>query len=64
MTTPDPTEMEEKLEDLQEGIDAARRQAQDHGTLPDDEERPTFADPDGDGRIKDDDEHPGEAFAT
>ena len=43
--TPD----EERREELQDDIDAARRQAEEHGTLPDLRPDPTFIDPDGDG---------------
>jgi len=43
--TPD----DQRLEDLDETIDAARRQAEDHGTIPDPDPDPTFADPEGDG---------------
>jgi len=44
---PTPDEMQKRLEELGEGIDAARRQAKDDGLLPDDEE-PTLEDPDPD----------------
>jgi hypothetical protein len=50
---PDP---EAQLDQLQENIEAVRRQAQEHGTLPTDEHKPTLIDPDGDG---DPDEAPG-----
>jgi hypothetical protein len=33
-----PEEMQERLDDLGEGIDAARRQARDQGLLPDEDE--------------------------
>ncbi len=40
---------DDELQQLQDDIDAARRQAEDHGTIPDSDPEPTFADPDGDG---------------
>ena len=43
------TPNEERLEELQDDIDRARRQAEEHGTLPDSTPQPTFIDPDGDG---------------
>lgn len=49
MTTPDPDEMQERVDELGEEIDAARRQAVEDGLLPDPHPRPTFIDPDGDG---------------
>lgn len=49
MVTPEPNEMDEKLEQVEEDIDAARRQAEEHGTIPDTTPEPTFADPTGDG---------------
>ena len=64
MDAPEPDVSEERLDRLEEGIDAARRQAQEHGTLPDDDPKPTLVDPDGDGRTDDADEDPGEMFAT
>jgi hypothetical protein len=45
-TTPDPSE----LEQVEEDIEAARRRAEEHGTIPGKHE-PTFADPDGDGDV-------------
>jgi hypothetical protein len=47
MAAPD----EERLEELEEKIDRAREQAEDHGTLPEDDPEQTFVDPDGDGDI-------------
>lgn len=55
--------MEERLEELEHGIEDVRHKAEADGLLPESSHHPTFADPDGDGEIKDDDEHPGEAFA-
>jgi hypothetical protein len=49
MTTPDPDEMQERLDDLGDDIDATRRQAEEDGLLPDSTPEPTFIDPDGDG---------------
>ena len=48
--TPDPNldALEERLDDLKEGIDETRRQAQEDHLLPGGHER-TLADPDGDG---------------
>jgi hypothetical protein len=60
---PDPEQMEERLEELEHGIEDVRHKAEADGLLPESSHHPTFADPDGDGEIKDDDEHPGEAFA-
>jgi len=40
---------EEELAEVEEHIQAARRQAQDHGTIPGGHHHPTFADPDADG---------------
>jgi hypothetical protein len=40
---------DQRLDELGEKIDDARRQAEDHGTIPDSDPEPTFADPDGDG---------------
>ena len=64
MATPEQDVSEERLDRLEEGIDAARRQAQEHGTLPEDEPEQTFIDPDADGRVDDEDEDPGAIFAT
>lgn len=55
---------EERLEELKKGIDEARRQAEEHGTIPSSEPEQTFIDPDADGRIDDEDEDPGTTFAT
>jgi hypothetical protein len=62
MTTPDPEQMEQRLDDLEERTAAARRQAEEHGTLPPSEPEQTFIDPDADGRIDDEDEDPGATF--
>ena len=43
--TPD----DQHLDELGQQIDDARKQAEDHGTIPDPDPEPTFADPDGDG---------------
>ena len=64
MATPEQDVSDERLDRLEEGTEAARRQAQEHGTLPPDEPRQTLVDPDGDGRVDDADEDPGEMFAT
>ena len=40
---------DKQIDELEETIDDARRQAEDHGTIPDSEPDPTFVDPDGDG---------------
>lgn len=60
----DPDKMQERLDDLEERIEGARRQAEEHGTIEDTTPEQTFIDPDGDGRVADDDEHPGTSFAT
>jgi hypothetical protein len=57
--TPDPDQMDEDLDDLKAGIDAARRQAEENGTIPDSTPEPTFIDPDADGDRDDADEDPG-----
>jgi hypothetical protein len=49
MTTPDPDEMQDRLDELGDDIEATRRQAEEDGLLPDSTPRPTFIDPDGDG---------------
>lgn len=49
MATPEQRNPDEQLDEVQRDIDAARRQAQEHGTLPPDHREPTFIDPDGDG---------------
>ena len=64
MTTPGRDPLEERLDQLEENIQQARRQAQEHGTLPPDEPEQTFIDPDADGQIDDSDEDPGTTFAT
>lgn len=38
-----------RLDELDKTIDDARKQAEDHGTIPDSDPEPTFADPEGDG---------------
>lgn len=43
--TPD----DQRLDELGQQIDDARKQAEDHGTIPDSDPEPTYADPDGDG---------------
>ena len=45
-----PDRDDERLEELQDEIDQVRRQAQEHGTLPDDDEQ-RLIDPDGDGDV-------------
>jgi hypothetical protein len=57
--TPDPDQMQDKIDDLKDGIDDARRKAEEHGTIPDSTPEPTFIDPDGDGNRNDADEDPG-----
>jgi hypothetical protein len=64
MSTSEHDTSEERLDRLEDGIDAARRQAEEHGTIPAEEPEQTFIDPDGDGRVDDDDEDPGAIFAT
>ena len=63
MTTPDEDPTKERLDEVQKEIDEARRQAEEHGTIPDSTPEPTFIDPDADGRIDEDDEEPGGALA-
>lgn len=60
----DPDELEQRLDELGHEIDAARRQAEEHGTIEDTTPEQTFIDPDGDGRVDDEDEDPGTSFAT
>lgn len=55
---------QERLDELEKGIEDARRQAEEHGTVPKSEPEQTFIDPDADGRIDDEDEDPGTSFAT
>jgi hypothetical protein len=64
MTAPDPDKMEERLDELQERIEGARRQAEEHGTIDDTTPEQTFIDPDADGRTDDADEDPGTIIAT
>jgi hypothetical protein len=45
-------EPEDRIEELDEQIDEARRRAEDDGLLPDSEPDPTFADPDADGETE------------
>jgi hypothetical protein len=40
---------EERLEELEQTIDDARRRAEDDGLIPDSDPDPTYADPEGDG---------------
>jgi hypothetical protein len=49
MATPENSNADEELEQVQRDIDDARRQAQEDGTLPPDHPERTFIDPDGDG---------------
>ena len=59
---PDPDEMQRRLDELGEGIDAAREQAERDGLLPEDdpdEREPTLADPNPGGA--DDDGMPSDA---
>ena len=48
--TADPKQ--ERLDQVQDDIDEARRQAEDHGTLPPETPPRTFAYPDGDGEVE------------
>lgn len=57
--TPDPDQMQEKLDDLEDRTAEARRTAEENGTIPDTTPEPTFIDPDADGRRDDHDEDPG-----
>ena len=43
---------QEELDQLQGQIDDVRRYAEEHGTVPDREPKPTLADPDGDGEVE------------
>jgi hypothetical protein len=54
----DLQEMEHRLDDVEEEIQKARHDAQEDRVIPGKHE-PTFIDPDNDGRIVDEDEHPG-----
>ncbi len=47
MAAPD----DDRLDELEDKIERAREQAEDHGTLPEDDAEQTFADPDGDGDV-------------
>ncbi len=49
---------DKQLDELEETIDDARRQAEDHGTIPDSEPEPSFVDPDGDGEPGSTDDDP------
>jgi hypothetical protein len=51
MTTPNRDPSDERIEELEREIDDARRQAEEHGTLPSDKPEPTYADPDADGEL-------------
>ena len=53
-TDPEVDAMEERLEDLDRGIDDAREAAREHGMLPDPDE-PTWEDPNPEGAEPDDD---------
>lgn len=64
MADPQRDVSEERLDRLEEGIEAARHQAEEHGTIPPEGPEQTFIDPDGDGRVDDADEDPGATFAT
>lgn len=57
--TSDPDQVDDKLDDLQEGIDATRQDAEENGTIPPSTPEQTFIDPDADGDRDDKDEHPG-----
>lgn len=61
---PERDTMDERLEELGADIERARQQAEEHGVLPPSEPEQTFIDPDADGRVDDEDEHPGTSFAT
>ncbi len=45
MTDPDLDEMQQRVDDLGDDIDEARRQAEEHGTIPDTTPEPTFKHP-------------------
>jgi hypothetical protein len=63
MTTPGQHDnLDERLDELEANIERARRQAEEHGTIPSSEPQQTFIDPDGDGRIDDADEDPNATF--
>ena len=64
MAAPDPEAAQERLDDLAADTAAARRQAEEHGTIPEEEPEQTFIDPDADGRVDDEDEDPGAIMAT
>ena len=55
---PDPEQMEDRVDELEQRTAEVRRQAEEHGTLPDSTPEQSFIDPDGDGRIDDSDEDP------
>lgn len=63
MADPKPDQLQERVDALEDGIDEVERTAERHGTIPQDEPEQTFIDPDGDGRIDDEDEDPGASFA-
>jgi hypothetical protein len=42
----------DRIDELEEKIDEARRRAEDDGLLPESEPKQTFADPDGDGDVE------------
>jgi hypothetical protein len=52
MTTPPEPDPDDALDQIEADIQAARRQAEEHGTIPGKHER-TFADPDGDDAAAD-----------
>jgi hypothetical protein len=45
-------EPEDRIDELEEKIDEARRQAEDDGLLPGSQPKPSFADPDADGDVE------------
>ncbi|MDP1819247.1 MAG: hypothetical protein Q8K58_05060 [Acidimicrobiales bacterium] len=55
----DPSELAEVAEDIEQ----ARRQAEEHGTIPDSTPEPTFVDPDADGEMRDHPDDPGANIA-
>lgn len=48
MSDPDLDAMQERVDELAAEIDAARRQAHEHGTIPDPDPAPTFTHPNPD----------------
>src|SRR3546814_17247561 len=55
----DPDVMDARLDDLERRTEEVHRQAEEHGTLPPSDPKPSFIDPDGAGRIADQDGDPG-----